>query len=199
EIWIANADGSEARQLTYLNAASFAPSFFPDGKRVIFSSNYGDPAEREFELWAVNTDGSGLERITWSPGFDGFPMFSPDGTRLAFASNRNNGAPHETNVFVARWQERTAPAATAPETAGADHFPADVRWLSDDAREGRGIGTQGIVAAQRWLADRFQALGLEPAGDDGTYFHRFEVPVAVAVDPETSVALDGAPLDRSAF
>ncbi|HZF08263.1 MAG TPA: M20/M25/M40 family metallo-hydrolase [Thermoanaerobaculia bacterium] len=199
EIWLANADGSEARQLTYLNAASFAPSFFPDGKRVIFSSNYGDPAEREFELWAVNTDGTGLERITDSPGFDGFPMFSPDGTRLAFASNRNNGAPHETNVFVARWQAGTAAASTLPETAGADRFAADVRWLADDAREGRGIGTAGLAAAERWLADRFHALGLEPAGDDGTYFHHFAVPVAVAVEPATAVTIDGTPLDRSAF
>ncbi|HTQ80211.1 MAG TPA: M20/M25/M40 family metallo-hydrolase, partial [Thermoanaerobaculia bacterium] len=198
EIWIANADGSEARQLTYLNAASFAPSFFPDGKRVIFSSNYGDPQEREFELWAINTDGTGLERITYSAGFDGFPMFSPDGTRLAFASNRNNGAPHETNVFVARWQEGKA-AATVPETASAGRFLDDVTWLADDAREGRGVGTPGLSAAQSFLADRFKALGLEPAGDDGTYFQRFEVPVAVTVDPQTRIELDGKALDRAAF
>ncbi len=208
EIWIANADGTEARQLTYLDAASFAPSFFPDGKRVIFSSNYGDPAAREFELWAVNTDGTGLERITYSPGFDGFPMFSPDGTRLAFASNRNNGAPHETNVFVAHWQggsaapASSATAAPASESAGAERFAADVRWLADDAREGRGVGTAGLASAQRWLGERFKALGLEPAGDvgdKGTYFHTFDVPVAVTVEPGTTVAIDGKALDRAAF
>ncbi|HKU37355.1 MAG TPA: hypothetical protein VJR89_04390, partial [Polyangiales bacterium] len=74
ELYVANADGSEARQITYLNAASFAPFFYPNRERVIFSSNYGDAKGREFELWAVNTDGTGLERITYSPGFDGFPM-----------------------------------------------------------------------------------------------------------------------------
>jgi Tol biopolymer transport system component len=119
EIWVANADGSDARQLTYLDAASFAPSFFPSGDRVIFSSNYGDPQGREFELWAVNLDGTGLERITWSPGFDGFPMFSPDGTRLAFSSNRGQSRPHETNVFVARWVDPPA-AAAAAATAAAE-------------------------------------------------------------------------------
>ncbi len=201
EIWLANADGSEPRQLTYLDAASFAPSFFPDGKRVIFSSNYGDPAGREFELWAVSTDGTGLERITYSPGFDGFPMFSPDGTRLAFASNRNNGAPHETNVFVARWQGSPAatPPASAPETAGAGRFAADVRWLADDARQGRGVGTAGLAEAEHWLADRFRSLGLAPAGDDGTYFQAFEAPTAVRVEPETAVSIDAARLDRAAF
>jgi Tol biopolymer transport system component len=125
EIWVANADGSDARQLTYLDAASFAPSFFPSGDRVIFSSNYGDPQGREFELWAVNLDGSGLERVTWSPGFDGFPMFSPDGTRLAFSSNRGQSRPHETNVFVARWVDRPAvEAAGAAASVSADAAPA---------------------------------------------------------------------------
>ncbi|PYQ56730.1 MAG: peptidase M28, partial [Acidobacteria bacterium] len=106
EIWTANADGTDARQVTYLNAASFAPSFFPDGKRIIFSSNYGDPKGREFDLWAINLDGTNLERITWTLQFDGFPMFSPDGTRLAFASNRNGTQPGETDIFVARWVEK---------------------------------------------------------------------------------------------
>src|SRR4051812_37915141 len=46
EIWTANADGSDGRQVTYLNAASFAPSFFPSGDRLLFSSNYGDPKGR---------------------------------------------------------------------------------------------------------------------------------------------------------
>ena len=124
EIWVANADGSDARQLTYLDAASFAPSFFPSGDRVIFSSNYGDPQGREFELWAVNLDGSGLERITWSPGFDGFPMFSPDGTRLSFSSNRGQSRPHETNVFVARWVDRPAVAAAAAAAVPAANVSA---------------------------------------------------------------------------
>jgi len=104
ELWIMKADGSEKRQITNLNAASFAPSFFPDGKRIIFSSNVGSTGGMgNFELYAINVDGSDLERITYSPGFDGFPMFSPDGKKLVWASNRNAKAPHETNIFVADW------------------------------------------------------------------------------------------------
>ncbi|HEX5759303.1 MAG TPA: M28 family peptidase, partial [Thermoanaerobaculia bacterium] len=199
ELWTAAADGSEARQLTYLGAASFAPSFFPSGERVIFSSNAGEPGGREFDLWAVNLDGSGLERITWTPGFDGFPMFSPDGARLAFASNRNQSAPGETNVFVARWVETAPTTAAAGEPAPADRFGADVRWLADDAREGRGIGTRGLADAADWLAGRFAALGLEPGGDAGGYFHRFEVPVTVTVGEGSAVAIDGAALAAADF
>lgn len=104
ELWIMKADGSSKRQITHLNAASFAPAFFPDGKRIIFSSNQGSTGGMgNFELYAINTDGTGLERITYSPGFDGFPMFSPDGKKLVWASNRNAKEPHETNIFVADW------------------------------------------------------------------------------------------------
>jgi len=104
ELWIMKADGSGKRQITNLNAASFAPSFFPDGKRIIFSSNQGSTGGMgNFELYAINVDGSDLERITYSPGFDGFPMFSPDGKKLVWASNRNAKAPHETNIFIADW------------------------------------------------------------------------------------------------
>ena len=105
EIWVMDADGSHKRQVTHLGVASFAPYFFPDGKRVIFSSNYPDIHSRDFNLFAVNTDGTGLEQITFNPSFDGFPMFSPDGRKLVFASNRNGAVKGETNVFIADWVE----------------------------------------------------------------------------------------------
>lgn len=105
ELWVARADGSEARQVTQLGAASFAPYFHPDGRRIIFASNYPDRRSRNFDLYLVNLDGSGLERVTTSPEFDAFPMFSPDGRRLVFASNRNAAQPGETNIFIADWAE----------------------------------------------------------------------------------------------
>jgi Tol biopolymer transport system component len=98
-----NADGTNKRQVTRLGVASFAPYFFPDGRRIIFSSNLNDPKGRNFDLYVVNTDGTGLERITFNETFDGFPMFSPDGKRLVFASNRNAQTRGETNVFIADW------------------------------------------------------------------------------------------------
>jgi len=104
ELWMMKADGSDKRQITHLNAASFAPAFFPGSTRIIFSSNQGSTGGMgNFELYAINADGTGLEQITYSPGFDGFPMFSRDGKKLVWASNRNAKAPHETNIFIADW------------------------------------------------------------------------------------------------
>lgn len=109
EIWVMNADGSNKRQVTNLNAASFAPFFTPDGKAIIFSTDHFDvktPGRRRqpnFDLVVINVDGTGLERITFNETFDGFPMFSPDGKKLVFASNRNAANPGDTNVFIADW------------------------------------------------------------------------------------------------
>lgn len=103
EIYVMNADGTGKRRITNLGAAAFAPSFFPDGTRVIFASNHEDPKGRNFDLYAVGVDGKGLEKITSYDGFDGFPLFSPDGTKLAFSSNRNGTSRGETNVFIADW------------------------------------------------------------------------------------------------
>jgi dipeptidyl aminopeptidase/acylaminoacyl peptidase len=106
EIYVMDADGRNQRQVTDLQAASFAPFFHPDGKRILFASNSGDPRGRNFDIFMVSDDGTGLERITAYEGFDGFPMFSPDGKKLVFSSNRNGKVPGETNVFIADWVER---------------------------------------------------------------------------------------------
>ena len=230
ELWVAEADGTDARQITYLDAASFAPSFFPSGRRIIFSSNVGDPQGREFDLWAVNIDGTQLERITTEPGFDGFPMFSPDGKQLAFSSNRPRnpgtgseppattprgqtraGAPamgslerssnapdanratppgaHDTNVFVARWVDDVEAPTSAPQTA-ADRIAADIAWLADPARQGRGVGTEGLAAAGAYIEARMKALALAPAGEGGGFRQPFSVSVDTAVEAAT-LSLDG--------
>jgi len=103
EVWVMDADGSNKRRVTDLGAASFAPFFHPSGEKIIFSSNHGDPAGREFELFLVNLDGTGLEQVTYTGEFDGFPMWAPDGQTFVFCSNRHNSKAGETNVFVTEW------------------------------------------------------------------------------------------------
>ena len=105
EIWLSNADGSNARQITHLGGANFAPFFHPDGKRIIFSSNHPEPRSGHFDLYLINRDGSGLQRITSAPGFDSFPMWSPDGKKLLWASERNGKEAGEINIFIADWIE----------------------------------------------------------------------------------------------
>jgi hypothetical protein len=74
-------------------------------------------------------------------------------------------------------REERVPLAAAP-VPEAGRLAQDVRWLAADARDGRRAGTGGEEEAARWLAQRLEALGLEPAGTDG-FLQPFEVPLPV--------------------
>ena len=105
ELYICNVDGSNMRQITKLGGANWAPFFHPSGKKVIFASNHEYERGFPFNLYLINTDGTGLEEITASGMFDAFPVFSNSGKYLVFSSNRNNGGGHDTNFFIAEWQD----------------------------------------------------------------------------------------------
>jgi hypothetical protein len=66
-------------------------------------------------------------------------------------------------------------------TAGMAAPLAHVRYLADDALEGRLAGSAGERCAGEYIAARFAALGLVPAGESGTWFQ--ELPLASTVNP----------------
>ena len=102
--FISDEDGYNIKQITDFGCASFAPTFTPDGKKILFSSNKHDCDGRKFELYLINTDGTGLEQITDSGGFTAFPEFSPDGKKVVFASDRGAKQRYEFNIFTADWK-----------------------------------------------------------------------------------------------
>jgi TolB protein len=104
EIMISDANGANTKQITNFGCASFAPSFTPDGKKIIFSSNKNECDSRKFDLFLINTDGTGLEQITDFGGFTSFPEFSPDGKKLVFCSDRDAKERYEFNIFTADWK-----------------------------------------------------------------------------------------------
>lgn len=71
----------------------------------------------------------------------------------------------------------TASPPVAAQTFSPERIRSDVAFLSDDLMEGRNAGTRGYDLAARWVAARFEALGLRPAGTDGWYQ---QVPFAMA-------------------
>jgi len=106
ELFVADADGSNARQITDFGCASFAPTFSPDDKRILFASNKHACDSSKFELYLINTDGTGLRQVTSFGGFTSFPEFSPDGRKLAFVSDWKAPARYEFNIFTADWDGR---------------------------------------------------------------------------------------------
>jgi TolB protein len=105
EVWIANADGSNARQVSSFGQANWAPAYMPDSKRIIFASNHEYRRGFPFNLYTMNESGTDLKKVSRDNGFDAFPMFSPDGKKIVFCSNRNNGGTRDTNIFIADWVE----------------------------------------------------------------------------------------------
>ena len=82
--------------------------------------------------------------------------------------------------------------ATVPAIA-----PADLRQrlyaYADDSMQGRRSGTPGGVKATDYLAAQARQLGLEPAGDDGTYFQTLPL-VTRTLDPESELTVEGTEL-----
>lgn len=144
EIWIMDSDGSNKQQVTNLGAASFAPFMHPDGKRIVFSSNYGDPKGREFDLFMIDIDGKNLKRITHTSEFDGFPMFTKDGKKLVWASNRKGTTPGETNLFVADWIESGQSPPTNPSDNPAGARRVRVGLIPAFGDEGKGLLLDGV-------------------------------------------------------
>jgi Peptidase family M28/PDZ domain/PA domain len=64
-----------------------------------------------------------------------------------------------------------------------------VRFLASEDLEGRGNGSRGLESAADYIGARFRAAGLEPGGDAGTFFQRFEMTTGMTVDPGNSVKL----------
>lgn len=107
ELFVMNADGSNQRQITRLGGANFGPSWTPDGKAIIFASNYKSPvgsAGQNFDLYLISPDGTGLTQITNDARFDGFPMFSPDGKKLMWSASRYATGARDVNLFIADWR-----------------------------------------------------------------------------------------------
>jgi hypothetical protein len=61
-------------------------------------------------------------------------------------------------------------ADAAMATIRPEAIRADMRFLADDLLEGRGTATRGHEIAAKFMAAQFEQMGLEPAGDNGTYF-----------------------------
>jgi hypothetical protein len=65
----------------------------------------------------------------------------------------------------------------------------DMRFLSDDSLEGRGTGTRGHEIAAKYMAAEFEAMGLAPAGEAGTYFQTVPLRSARVDEAKTTLTL----------
>lgn len=99
------------------------------------------------------------------------------------ACQRDASAPEAPTISA----PATPPTTTAPANADERRIANDVRALADDRFEGREAGTRGYDLAAEYVAQRYAAIGLQPAGDDGTWFQT--VPLLKATREADGAAL----------
>ncbi len=88
EIYVINADGSSAQQLTHHNTLVARPLWSPDGNRILYTfQKVVSDNQARFNVYIINADGSGLHALTTGDTVDRNPVWSPDSSRIAFNSN----------------------------------------------------------------------------------------------------------------
>jgi TolB protein len=104
DIFEANPDGSQRRQLTKKKGYDAEGAYSPDGKKIVFCSDRdGDP-----DLYVMNADGSGVRQLTDVPGYDGGPFVSPDGKWVVFRSDRRQAERLQIYVISIDGKNETA-------------------------------------------------------------------------------------------
>jgi Zn-dependent M28 family amino/carboxypeptidase len=87
------------------------------------------------------------------------------------------------HVIALSQQAAISPATRLASAVDSNALRAHLEYLADDALEGRRPGTRGAELASKYIAAQFRRLGLEPAGEDGTYYHK--VPIITLVPAPT--------------
>ena len=171
EIYVMDAAGSNVRRLTFNaeeaiyvgSAVDREPSWFPDGKRLVFVSGRhyvpGEYPESNYvpEIFSMAADGSDVRRLTRNAEYESYPAVSPDGTKIAYESDG------EIWVMGADGSDPTNVTADDPHAVGDHSWSPDGKLLfAGRPPEGGGRG---------WFTMNPNGSGraaLLPA--DGTYF-----------------------------
>jgi TolB protein len=84
ELYVMNADGTNATRLTRQPSSEGYPQFSPEGRSIAFDSD----REGNFDIFVMDADGTNVRRVTRHPARDLAASWSPDGRTLVFMSDR---------------------------------------------------------------------------------------------------------------
>ena len=95
EIYVMDADGQNEQRLTENRKNDGAPSWSPDGKRIVFEADRKGDFEN-YDVYVMDADGGNQQKLTNDRGWDSSPSWSPNGERVAFMSERDGN----TEIYV---------------------------------------------------------------------------------------------------
>jgi Tol biopolymer transport system component len=160
ELWVVNADGSQARNLTPSITNAARPEWSPDGSHLAFTGY--DRQRQRSQLYVVRADGSGLRRLV-AGAQPAVPRWSPDGTKILF---QNRIRPSVWALFVVDVE-----TARVRRLVGRIDY-GGISWSPDGRRIAFLLGRRLHVAhadgTGRTRISRLPVLGLHAWAPDGS-------------------------------
>lgn len=95
-LWTADLDGKNPRQMTFEGDIVSMPVFSPDGRLIAFSAQ----RHGNIDVYLIPAEGGQSRRLTWHPGPDLIQDFSPCGKKIFFTSTRNAANRGVSNLFT---------------------------------------------------------------------------------------------------
>src|SRR5258708_3879559 len=136
DLWLADADGKNARRLTAHQGLESNPVFSPDGSLLAFNAQY----EGNTDVYTVPVSGGSPTRLTYRPAADYVRGFTPDGKAVLFTSQRN--------VYTRRYSQFfTVPLAGGMPT----QLPIPNGWKASISPDGKHIAyTPAREVFEQW-------------------------------------------------
>ena len=173
-VFIADADGANARALAPDWELEYSPSFSADGQWVVFTAE----PEGQADVYRIRPDGTGLEQLTDHPAFDDQGVLSPDGGTLAFVSTRERGT---ADIWLLDLASKTPTNLT--DHASGNFRP---RWSPDGAWIAFTSDRDAEPGDQPGQWEHLQSTGVYLVRPDGSGLRRLTAPGGVAGSPSWS-------------
>lgn len=133
DIYVARADGSGARRLTFHGGFNGQPAWSPDGNKILFVSDRDGP----YQVWVMAADGGSQHTLT-SVGQNGSPAWSPDGAHIVFHSERDYPGGYRAAVYVMAADGSDQHRLIGGE-GGSAAWSRDGRWIAFVSRAVGGL------------------------------------------------------------
>jgi len=130
EIWVMNADGSDATAISRRAGGSYMPSWLPDGKSVVYASHRSSST---YNVWLTSLDNGAEKPFLNLPRFMTAPHLSPDGREVVYHASKDGIA----NI----WKGSVATGKQTQLTFDNEsmNFPCwspDGKWIAFEVRRG---------------------------------------------------------------